>query len=71
MTEQEIETFASRLYAAEHLLKDDMSYRDISKETGISTTTITRINYWLEHGMGAFEVVLNRLNSSAKGKHHR
>lgn len=70
MTEQEIETFASRLYAAEHLLKEDMSYREISKETGISTTTITRINHWLENGMGAYEMVLKRI-SSAKGAHIR
>lgn len=71
MTEQEIETFASRLYAAEHLLEGDMSYREISKETGMSTTTITRINYWLENGMGAFEMVLNRLPHRLPAKSSR
>jgi TrpR-related protein YerC/YecD len=43
-----------RLYAGEH-------YASISRETGASTATITRIASWLNHGEGGYRAALDRL----------
>lgn len=68
MTPQEIETFADRLKVAE-LLTRDVSYREIYKQTKVSTATITRINQWLECGMGGYKLAISRLNSG--NNHHK
>ncbi len=69
MTEQEIETFAARFKTA-LMLDQNLPYRQISKVTGMSTTTVTRINYWLERGMGGYSLAIKRLKSAAKNSHH-
>jgi TrpR-related protein YerC/YecD len=43
-----------RLDAGEH-------YASISRETGASTATITRIASWLNHGEGGYRAALTRL----------
>ena len=43
-----------RLDAGEH-------YAQISRETGASTATITRIASWLNHGEGGYQAALKRL----------
>ena len=43
-----------RLDAGEH-------YASISRETGASTATITRIASWLNHGEGGYRTALERL----------
>ena len=43
-----------RLDAGEH-------YAQISRETGASTATITRIATWLNHGEGGYRAALGRL----------
>src|SRR5256885_3942674 len=43
-----------RLDAGEH-------YASISRETGASTATITRIASWLNHGEGGYRAALERL----------
>jgi TrpR-related protein YerC/YecD len=43
-----------RLAAGEH-------YASISRETGASTATITRIASWLNHGEGGYRTALERL----------
>lgn len=43
-----------RLDAGEH-------YAQISRETGASTATITRIASWLNHGEGGYRAALERL----------
>jgi TrpR-related protein YerC/YecD len=45
---------ARRLDAGEH-------YAAISRETGASTATITRIASWLKHGEGGYRAALDRL----------
>ena len=45
---------ARRLEAGEH-------YAAISRETGASTATITRIASWLNHGEGGYRAALDRL----------
>jgi len=46
-----------RLDAGEH-------YASISRETGASTATITRIASWLNHGEGGYRAALERLASA-------
>jgi TrpR-related protein YerC/YecD len=60
LTIEEIEE-ASRRFLAAKLLKEGKSVRDIAKEIGVSTTTVVRINYWLHHGMGGYELALDKL----------
>ena len=54
-------------------LTQGKTYRDISKNTGASTTTVTRVAKFLENGEGGYRKVLNahrhhRLVSA--GEHH-
>lgn len=60
LTLEEIEE-ASRRFLAAKLLKEGKSIRVIAKEIGISTTTVARINYWLNHGMGGYKLALDKL----------
>ena len=62
LTLEEIEEASRRLLAAE-LLKEGKTIRYIAKELGVSTTTVTRINYWLHHGMGGYRLALEKLQS--------
>jgi TrpR-related protein YerC/YecD len=48
-----------RLDAGEH-------YASISRETGASTATITRIASWLNHGEGGYRAALERLAAARK-----
>lgn len=61
LTVPELKTFASRWKAA-NMLKDGETYERIEKATGMSSTTIARINRWLEYGEGGYQLVLDRLN---------
>ena len=47
----------------EALLKLKLSKEDgkIEKETGMSSTTIARINKWLTNGMGGYRLILKRI----------
>jgi TrpR-related protein YerC/YecD len=48
-------------WAVVRLLEDGMHYAEISRRTGASTATITRINQWLQHGEGGYRLMLDRL----------
>ncbi len=60
-TIKEIIEIAQRLKAAK-MLRAGVNYADISKETGMSTATISRVNKCLEYGNGGYNIVLDRLN---------
>ncbi len=60
MTPQEIETFSERFKVAV-LLTKGVAYREIYEKTGVSTATITRVNQWLERGMGGYKLAISRL----------
>ena len=60
-TIKEIIEIAQRLKAAK-MLKNGVNYVEISKETGMSTATISRVNKCLEYGNGGYNIVLDRLN---------
>ena len=62
LTLEEIEEASRRLLAA-NKLKEGASIRTIAKEIGVSTTTVVRINYWLHHGMGGYDLALEKLKS--------
>ena len=61
-TYSELESMNERLQVAKYL-NAKISYRIISKKTGSSTATVTRVAHWLHHGMGGYRLVLERLNS--------
>ena len=50
LTESEITEFSNRWQAAQ-MLDANISYTQIVKSTGLSSTTIARISKWLNKGM--------------------
>lgn len=61
LTIAEIKEFANRFQAAK-LLDQGMPYAEIAKKLKISTTTVTRVALWLNHGTGGYKLVLSRLS---------
>ena len=51
----------SQRWAVVRLLDAGMHYGEISRRTGASTATITRIASWLHHGQGGYQRMLARL----------
>ena len=45
------------------LLDKGMNYQQISKDVGVSTATISRVNKCLSYGSGGYRCVLDRLNN--------
>ncbi|OGD66879.1 hypothetical protein A3F08_03440 [Candidatus Berkelbacteria bacterium RIFCSPHIGHO2_12_FULL_36_9] len=60
LTIEEIDEISRRWQVAQMLIKE-IPYLEIEKETGMSSVTISRINYWLHHGMGGYKLMLSRL----------
>lgn len=58
-TRREITEMASR-WQIVRLLDSGLSYRDIARETGASTATVTRVSQWLNHGTGGYQLALAR-----------
>jgi TrpR-related protein YerC/YecD len=63
-TLSELQAMSERLEVA-RLLAKGLSYRQIAKETGASTTTVTRVAAFLENGEGGYRSILNT------HRHHR
>lgn len=61
-TLNELRDMAQR-WAVVRLLDAGMHYAEISRTTGASTATITRIASWLHHGEGGYRAALERLNA--------
>ena len=59
----ELHDMAQR-WAVVRMLDAGLHYADISKRTGASTATITRIASWLNHGEGGYRDMLERFNGS-------
>lgn len=70
MTESEILEFSKRLKAAQ-MLNDKISYLDIEKETGLSSTTIARVSKWLTNGKSGYKTIIARLHHSNPTKTKR
>lgn len=60
-TVRELQAISQRLQVAQ-LLKEGKSYQIISKETGASTATISRVNRCLVYGSGGYNKILERLD---------
>lgn len=59
-TVKELQDLSQRFEVA-RLLKSGKNYQEISKETGASTATISRVNRALVYGSGGYKSVLNNL----------
>jgi TrpR-related protein YerC/YecD len=63
----EIRDMAQR-WAVVRLLDGGMHYAQISRQTGASTATITRIASWLNHGEGGYRDALGRLRAAGSSE---
>ncbi|HVL52973.1 MAG TPA: YerC/YecD family TrpR-related protein [Vitreimonas sp.] len=54
----------SQRWAVVRLLGQGLHYAEISRRTGASTATITRIASWLRHGEGGYRMMLDRLRET-------
>jgi len=62
----ELRDLAQR-WAVARLLDEGLHYAEISRRTGASTATITRIASWLHHGRGGYALALERTAGAASG----
>lgn len=66
-TIKEVQDIAQRLEVAS-LLANKKSYLEISKETGASTATISRVNRCLTNGSNGYHIVLERLEQKNRSE---
>jgi TrpR-related protein YerC/YecD len=59
LTTTEIDAMGQRLQVA-RLVNEGVSYQEISRRTGASTATVTRVAQWLHYGEGGYGAVLKR-----------
>jgi TrpR-related protein YerC/YecD len=62
----ELHDMAQR-WAVVRMLDEGLHYGDISRRTGASTATITRISQWLRHGEGGYRAMLERMKDEPPG----
>lgn len=65
-TLSELRDMAQRWAVVRHL-DAGKHYAEISRETGASTATITRIASWLHHGEGGYQAILAK-TGKARGR---
>ena len=63
-TIKEILDVSQRLKAAK-MLAAGSNYADISRETGMSTATISRVSKCLEYGAGGYRTAIARMESAS------
>ena len=59
-TVSELNAIAQRLEVAK-MLKNKMTYSEISEETGASAATISRVNRCLNYGADGYNLILERM----------
>jgi len=64
-TLNELRDLAQR-WAVVRMLDSGMHYAEISRATGASTATITRIASWLNHGEGGYRAMLEKLDAASR-----
>lgn len=64
-TLNELRDIAQR-WAVVRMLDAGMHYAEISRKTGASTATITRIASWLNHGEGGYRAMLDKLDAASR-----
>jgi TrpR-related protein YerC/YecD len=65
-TLSELEAMAHRWQVAK-LVDQGLPYHEVSRRTGASTTTVTRVAHWLRHGEDGYRLALDRPGSTASG----
>ena len=60
LTIAEIKEFANRWQMVK-MLYQGISYAKIAAKLNVSTATVTRVARWLEHGLGGYKSVADRL----------
>jgi TrpR-related protein YerC/YecD len=58
-TVRELKDLSQRLEVA-FLLHEGLSYQEVTKRTGVSATTISRVNRCLEYGSGGYRLAIER-----------
>ena len=61
----ELRDMAQR-WAVVRMLDAGLHYAEISRRTGASTATITRIASWLHHGEGGYRAMLDKLDAMSR-----
>jgi TrpR-related protein YerC/YecD len=64
-TLNELHDMAQR-WAVVRMLDSGLHYAEISRTTGASTATITRIASWLNHGEGGYRAMLDKLETASR-----
>jgi TrpR-related protein YerC/YecD len=64
-TLSELEAMTHRWQAAQ-LVDSGLPYHEVSRRTGASTTTVTRVAHWLHHGEGGYRLMLDRRRRPAR-----
>lgn len=64
-TIQELQDLRKRLQVA-GMLRDGFNYQEISRQTAMSTATISRVNRALRYGAGGYGLVLGRLEEGGQ-----
>ena len=62
----ELEAMAHRWQVAK-LVDEGLPYHEVSRRTGASTTTVSRVAHWLRHGEEGYRLALDRRNRSQSG----
>lgn len=62
----ELEAMAHRWRVAK-LVDQGLPYHEVSRRTGASTTTVTRVAHWLRHGENGYRLALDRLRQTPAG----
>ena len=61
-TTAEIDAMGQRLQVA-RLVRDGLAYQEVSRRTGASTATVTRVAHWLRYVEGGYRAVLGGAES--------
>lgn len=67
LTEAELKEFINRWKVA-RMLEKEIPYEQITKETGMSSTTIARIRKWKETGTGGYQLMLKKMRKTMNRK---
>lgn len=67
LTSAELKEFANR-WQIVLLLAQGISYKEIALQLNVSTTTVARCAYWLNHGMGGYEKIVKQMKHNQKRK---
>ncbi len=60
LTEKELNEFSQRWKVAK-MLNDGITYVEIERATGMSSTTIARIHKWFKEGKGGYRMMIDKI----------